>query len=392
MNKKTLFLGFYIAATLAFFGGFWYIGKTINYPFHLEIKANEIDHPEFIPSSRSAKISSLGFDNIVADTYWLGTIQYIGGNAYSSEFREYLSVLLSLVTDLNPSFEYPYTLGQLLLSSLDEYHDHVNATDQKKFAQQAEQLGLKGIKNLCDANKIEKIVQAKTPAEAWNNASVKNPCKSFYLPYYLAYNYYWGLKDPQNAAKYYRIAASHTDAPLGAKIMSVIMTGKSGERQTSALMFLNLAETTAKQNSALCGEFSQKLQQVILNGSSQGLLFTNGNFLAQVDTLRQKITEDLGEKDVDASAANVDDFCSVNLNKAVREINLGYLDNASQNCKTANLHDGMRTKELLKNGCIDYKPIDFQKLKNEKDTLYIDYFYNASIKKWDYKMFNQYED
>jgi hypothetical protein len=63
--------------------------------------------------------------------YWLRAIQYIGGNAIDSEYKKYLFVLLDLITELNPYFETPYTIGQLLLPSTNERYEDTTNEEQK---------------------------------------------------------------------------------------------------------------------------------------------------------------------------------------------------------------------------------------------------------------------
>jgi hypothetical protein len=45
---------------------------------HKQIQRNLIDHPEFIPTRDAVRIGSAGLETVVADIYWLQTIQYIG--------------------------------------------------------------------------------------------------------------------------------------------------------------------------------------------------------------------------------------------------------------------------------------------------------------------------
>jgi len=62
----------FLLGCLCLVGGFfWFTASTINYPFHREVKENLVSHPEFIPQSDFAKITSLGHENAVADSYWL---------------------------------------------------------------------------------------------------------------------------------------------------------------------------------------------------------------------------------------------------------------------------------------------------------------------------------
>lgn len=88
-----------------------------NYLKYRERQTQLVHHPEKLPESQSAAFASFGFTNMMADMYWLRTVQYIGENAISGEYKKYLGAMTNLITDLNPYFESPYTIGQLLLPS-----------------------------------------------------------------------------------------------------------------------------------------------------------------------------------------------------------------------------------------------------------------------------------
>jgi len=93
----------------------------------------------------------------MADIYWLRTIQYIGSNAVSGEYKKYLSVMMELITDLNPYFVAPYRIGLLLIPSDSGSNEERNNPDNRKEYRKAEKLGLKGIENFCDPHKIKRI-------------------------------------------------------------------------------------------------------------------------------------------------------------------------------------------------------------------------------------------
>jgi len=71
-----------------------------------------------------------------ADWYWLQAVQYIGGNALESEYKKYLFEVLDLITDLNPYFEKPYIVGQLLIPSYNQRYESLTTDEQNKYIQQ----------------------------------------------------------------------------------------------------------------------------------------------------------------------------------------------------------------------------------------------------------------
>lgn len=161
MNKlqQNLRLGISAALILGVIYGFYTISTGINYQAHNTLRRSFIDHPEFIPSAQVVKIGSMGMETVVADFYWLSAIQYIGSNAIKADYKEYLGVMLNLVTDLSPHFTYPYQIGMLLIPDINTRYETLTNEDEKFHIKEAIDLGNKGIRNNCDMAKIEKISQ-----------------------------------------------------------------------------------------------------------------------------------------------------------------------------------------------------------------------------------------
>lgn len=116
---------------------------TINHKNYLLQKTIDrivVQHPENLPKSEIAKIRSFGFMNISANMYWLSAIQYIGNNVVEEGYKKYLGAMMNLITDLNPYFESPYIIGQLLLPG-DKYNrDPENIKQETLNIQKAENL------------------------------------------------------------------------------------------------------------------------------------------------------------------------------------------------------------------------------------------------------------
>ncbi|MFZ4460978.1 MAG: hypothetical protein ACOYN2_00015 [Patescibacteria group bacterium] len=202
---------------------FFSVGTGLNYETHTTIHRSVINHPEFIPTAKAVRMASSGFESIVADFYWLGSIQYIGSNAISAEYKKYLGRMLELVTDLSPHFTYPYEIGLLLIPDVNERYENISKEEAKLRIQEAIALGEKGIRNTCDMQKIEAIKKEFDLKKLFSDTSLANACENPMIPYYLAYVSYWSEHNPQKASEWYRITGTHTDAPKGARIMSAIM-------------------------------------------------------------------------------------------------------------------------------------------------------------------------
>ena len=169
---------------------FVYINK-INFEKHIEIRNNYVNHPDGLINKDIAKATSFWFANLRADFLWLQIIQYIGWNAISAEYKKYLYAITDVTTQLNPYFEHPYIIAQLLLPGANQRYEDINEDEMNTHTQEAITLWLKWIKNFCDLDKIELIKNEKNLRDIWSKDEYKNPCKSYKIPYYLRYKLLW---------------------------------------------------------------------------------------------------------------------------------------------------------------------------------------------------------
>lgn len=381
-NYKILFTFLLLFFSVVFF---YFVWATMNYGKHIEIKQNLVNHPEFIPSKKTVDITASGFDNIVADFYWLTSIQYIWSNALSSEYKKYLFQMLQLITDLNPTFSYPYQIWELLLSNYNERYETISKKDQINYDKKALEIWLKWIKNTCDTKKIDLIKKEQNLSQVWLNPKYSNPCLDSNIPYYLAYLYYWNFKDWKSASQYYKITAANKDAPTWSRIMAAIMEGKSWNRQKAILMFLSIAASLQNDKSMNCNKFTQDLRNLLIKAfeNNQNL---NSQFIIWVENFRKEIVKQIEDNNKDESVFN-EYSCTNYLNKAVRELNLAFIEKADKSFFEKNKINATDAKELFDNWFIDYLPLDYQQ---EKD-YWIIYYFNSEYWYWDYKMWKYWE-
>lgn len=130
---------------------------------------------EFIPSVQAVRIVSLGYDQLMADCYWLAFIGYVGDRQERrNDHYELADRYLDLVTGLDPGFVNAYWFAAFIVGG-----------DQGRPARAAEL--------------IDRGVQA-------------NP-DNWYLPFIAGFNQYMFAKDHMAAAKYYDMASKFPDAP-----------------------------------------------------------------------------------------------------------------------------------------------------------------------------------
>lgn len=374
--KIIIFILFAVISLLWFF----IVWTAVNYKKHVEIKMNLVQHPEFIPSYKTARITSAGFENIISDFYWLSSIQYIWSNAVSSEYKLYLYNMLNLITDLNPNFSYPYEIWELLLSSYNEnYEQDIEKDKQKEYDKQALNLWLKWIKNLCNSQKVEAIKKETNLSKLWTDKKYENPCTDSNVPYYLAYIYYWNFHDWIKSSEYYRITSANKEAPSGSRIMAAIMQWKWWDREKSVSMFLSLAESLWNNATKECKIFSADLRNQISWIFWKKILINEDN-LKQIEYYRKQIIKTWTWIKEESLADESD--CTRYLNKAVRELNLQFLEKADEKFFKDKWKHAVQWLELLEKWYIKYLPVDYQWRKDFD----IIYYYNKDTNHWDNKV------
>lgn len=117
----------------------------------------------------------------------------------------------------------------------------------------------KGEYFLCDAKKIvaitgmsqEEFVSLVYKKE--QHPEYLNPCKSYEIPHYMAFNYFYFFQDAEHSAEQYRISAFHDTSPSLTPMMSALVFGRGGEHLKSATLWYDryaaLAESEDDINS-----------------------------------------------------------------------------------------------------------------------------------------------
>ena len=70
----------------------------------------------YLPSGRHTKALTLGFSNLAADVLWVRAIGYVGGHLLEDTDYPWLYRILAQVTNLDPTFMYPYLWGGMALA------------------------------------------------------------------------------------------------------------------------------------------------------------------------------------------------------------------------------------------------------------------------------------
>lgn len=176
---------------------------------------NAIDESLYL-NPTTARRMSLGFNGLIADWYWMRSLQYVGrkiisvpedvpiDNLGQLDLR-LLAPLLDTATTLDPNFLDPYEYAAIVLPAVD--------------MQQAIRITNKGI----DANPT-----------AWR------------LYHQLGY-IYWQQKDYQAASEVYRRGAEMPGAPSWMTAMTAKMAAEGGSRATARELYTHMFEGAADE-------------------------------------------------------------------------------------------------------------------------------------------------
>lgn len=172
-----------------------------------------VEEALYVNSGKSLKRASLGFDGLIADLYWLRTIQYFGGKSQQlkgsinignvTEWKlTLLEPLITITTEVDPNYVSAYRFGALFLPD-------INPESAIRLAQRA---------------------IADNPDD-WR------------LQQDLGF-IFWKLQRYNEASEAYLQGSRLPDAPKWMEQMSAIMLANGGDRETAKQMFLRIYETT----------------------------------------------------------------------------------------------------------------------------------------------------
>jgi tetratricopeptide (TPR) repeat protein len=186
---------------------------------HRPTMPSEYEDQDLAVEGKRLKGFALGAEGLLADAYWMASLQYIGGKlVHSEEGLSNIENLRSLnprllhpylenSTELDPKFVTAYSYGAIVLPAIDQ---------DKAIA-----LTEKGIAN--------------NPDE-WR------------LYHYLGY-IYWRLNNYQKAAEVYEKGSAITGAPPFMKMMSASMRNEGGSRSTARVIYQQMLGDSTDQQS-----------------------------------------------------------------------------------------------------------------------------------------------
>ncbi len=163
---------------------------------------NPIPEVFYFPKTSFIKNIVFGYNNLLADIFWIRSIQYIGQHMITDNAFPYLYHILDITTSLDPRFINAYNFGSFFLATW--------ANDKKEGIELAE----KGIKN---------------NPENWK------PAFELGFIYYMKHDY-------ENAYKYFSLANTLPDIPDMYKTFAPYALGKFASPDQGIEMWTAIAK------------------------------------------------------------------------------------------------------------------------------------------------------
>jgi hypothetical protein len=207
-------IGFLLIGTLFWAGATTIAGKAA---------ADAETSPElmYYPSGRMIQEAALGYHHAAAALTWIRTVQYYGEHVTGDRVFDMMYHMCDVVTDLDPNFLEPYMFGSFVL-----------------------------------------ITEGRNPAQAMellHKGRERNP-HSWRVFFETGFVYYIAWRDPGMAAAYFRKAATLPGAPEYVDRFAAFVSMKSGELETSLLLWQELAERS--DNEALRRKARLKVEEL----------------------------------------------------------------------------------------------------------------------------------
>jgi hypothetical protein len=164
----------------------------------------------WLPSADLVKRLSLGFENLVADTYWMRAVVYYGSERQNTTNKSFdlLYPLLELTTALDPRFQVAYRFGAIFLA--EAYPSGPGRPDQSIA------LLKRGIEN--DESRWQYMED-------------------------IGFIYYWWLQDYKAAAQWFDRAGDQKNAPTWLKPLAATTLAQGGDRESSRFLWKQLLST-----------------------------------------------------------------------------------------------------------------------------------------------------
>jgi len=177
----------------------------------------------FIPKANVMKHFTFGFDNFIADVYWLRCIQYAAERKYTKNGLEWMYRSIDLITELDPRFKTAYLFGGIVLAF------------DRRFMDESIAVLEKGMKNLPDE---------------WN------------FPFYIGFNYFFYLREFEKAAEYLMKASRLPGAPKYLPLLATRLLAEARKPETALAFLKSMLDRT--KDPTLREKIKNRIKRVIV--------------------------------------------------------------------------------------------------------------------------------
>lgn len=205
-----------------------------------------------VPQPEVAQILSLGFESVVSDYYWLKAVQIAGGaRTPGPEQGDYIARLIDLVTYLNPHVGHAYRFAAVWLIQSEEE------------VREANRLLRRGIEN---------------QPEEWRNW------------FYLGFNHFYYLDEPEEAARNLAVASELPGAPAYLSRLVVRLRAESGGLDVAQALLNQMVRETESEEALsgyleALGEIEVERHARALDSAREAFRNTYGRDIESVDEL-----------------------------------------------------------------------------------------------------------
>ncbi len=175
----------------------------------------------FVPRPEVARLSSMGFHTALADFYWLQAVQIVGASQKPEEEGTVLGRFIDVVTTVDPWVGHPYRFAAVWLTGSEADVRHANMLLERSTAYHPDD---------------------------WRNA------------FYLGFNHFYYLEQPDEAAQWIERAARLPDSPEYLVGLAARLRAGHAGLDVAAGLIQELAQETADPYER--AEFEKMLEEI----------------------------------------------------------------------------------------------------------------------------------
>jgi hypothetical protein len=317
---------------------------TTLYPYHQGLYEYRRLHPDILPTPAQIRLSSMGHETTYADFLWIGFIQFIGDNIGNGKYRDFTHAILQTITTIHPYFTHAYELDLLLGPVIFAEDTGPEREADRAYIREGIAHGLRGMDILCDQAKIARIQKTPFGPILWDDPTLRNPCLSGMIPYYIGYHYTSSLFNGASGSLYYKIASMHDfPVPPATKFLAPLAQSDAGNYTDSALSFFIIGSSGYDTSDQKCQTIATSLAQSMIEKKS-----IDSTWVREIEWIEKSLVDAKDQKNPESySPTN----CYDSTKRGIKQIYLSYITD-----RTQAYPDIMTGSELLAQKILPYIP------------------------------------